>query len=387
MGLFHGTAGLLKSSFPGLGPIAQASAAGRWTMRKWAPACALALVLTTLVTSVFAGPAQTDILAALGTGHAAEAERLAGAALVAGGLAPADQGALLLYRGMAREALGHHDDALVDLTQAIDMHALPSSDQARALFTRGAVLDAMGRTDDAIGDYGAALVFAPHFAPALNNRANAYRRRGRTADAKRDYLASLAAGNLQPEYSYYGLGQLAEASGNMAGARAFYAQAVTANPDYALAADRLAALGGGPEGTAPDTGIIHLRPPKSVQATDAAPVVLKPPAIAALSPPPEVLPARFDARSAEPDLRPALDAAGKGPQVQLGAWRTEEEAGQGWNSALKRSGGLLDGLSPHIVAADLPGRGRYYRLRVGPADARLCTALQAQGVDCIPARD
>ena len=66
---------------------------------------------------------------------------------------------------------------------------------------------------------------------------------------------------------------------------------------------------------------------------------------------------------------------------------TEEEAGQGWNSALKRSGGLLTGLSPHIVAVDLPGRGRYYRLRVGPAGDKLCAALQAQGVDCIPARD
>ena len=70
----------------------------------------------------------------------------------------------------------------------------------------------------------------------------------------------------------------------------------------------------------------------------------------------------------------------------MGAWRTEAEAGQGWNSAQKRSGGLLDGLSPHIVAVDLPGKGRYYRLRVA-APAKLCAALKAASVDCIPARD
>ena len=364
-------------------------------MRNWLQTSALALALTAYATFAFgAFQTQADIAAALGAGNASQAEQLADAALGGAGLAPADRGRLLVDRGMAREALGRHDDALADLTQAIEMHALPSADQARALFTRGAVLDGLGRSDDAIGDYSAALTFQPHFAPALNNRANAYRRQNRLAEAKRDYLASLAAENLQPEYSYYGLGQLAEAAGNLLAAddgprvaRALYAQAVAANPNYALAVDRLAALGGVPDSAAIDTGVIHLRPPKTVQTAETAPVVLKPPADLVPSHPSRVMPASYGADKAGPGLRPALDAAGKGTQVQLGAWRTEQEAGQGWNSALRRSAGLLDGLSPHIVAADLPGRGRFYRLRVRPAGSGLCAALQAQGVDCIPARD
>jgi hypothetical protein len=74
--------------------------------------------------------------------------------------------------------------------------------------------------------------------------------------------------------------------------------------------------------------------------------------------------------------------------VQLGAWRQEDEAAAGWNRALKAADGALAGFSPHIVAADLPGKGRYYRLRVTAPDGRqLCAVLTAKGLDCIPAKD
>ena len=40
---------------------------------------------------------------------------------------------------------------------------------------------------------------------------------------------------------------------------------------------------------------------------------------------------------------------------------------------------------------DLPGRGRYYRLRVAPAPganrSQLCDSLAAAGVACFPVRD
>jgi acetyl esterase/lipase len=83
---------------------------------------------------------------------------------------------------------------------------------------------------------------------------------------------------------------------------------------------------------------------------------------------------------------PANNPAGE--EVQLGAWQQEADAAAGWIKALKKAGGILTGLSPHIVAVDLPGRGRFYRLRVATPDGkRLCIALAAQGIDCIPARD
>jgi hypothetical protein len=94
-------------------------------------------------------------------------------------------------------------------------------------------------------------------------------------------------------------------------------------------------------------------------------------------------------------LRPALDqsdlhASGSGgAQVQLGAWRSAAKARAGWGKAKARAGGTLDGLSPRILVAELPGKGRYYRLRVSPgrSGAELCVCLAARAVPCFPVRD
>jgi hypothetical protein len=100
-----------------------------------------------------------------------------------------------------------------------------------------------------------------------------------------------------------------------------------------------------------------------------------------------------------PVLRPALyqmdiapvKSAGAAGEVQLGAWRSQAEAEAGWDKARGAAPGPLGRLQPHIVMADLPGRGRYYRLRVaatpGQSRAGLCDRLVAQGVACLPARD
>jgi hypothetical protein len=88
---------------------------------------------------------------------------------------------------------------------------------------------------------------------------------------------------------------------------------------------------------------------------------------------------------------PSLDGQPlSGPQLQLGAWRSEAAAMEGWNRAARKAGDLLKGHIPHIVTADLPGKGRYYRLRTEAAtsadSARLCEALMARGLACILAR-
>ena len=126
------------------------------------------------------------------------------------------------------------------------------------------MLDGMNRLNDAIGDYGAVLRLIPNSSTALNNRANAFRRQNRFEEARRDYLASLAADNPAPEYPYFGLGQIAESQGKPDEAKNFYARALTANPDYSLAAQRLTALGG----SAPAPDVITLRPPKGAGAAD-----------------------------------------------------------------------------------------------------------------------
>src|SRR5579863_5559139 len=158
----------------------------------------------------------------------------------------------LIEAAHALEKSGQQNDAMADYTAAIESRALGREEQARALFERGLLLDAMSRLDDALQDYSAALTLVPKFAAALNNRANVYRRLQRYTEAERDYRASLAAGNAQNQYPYYGLGEIAEAQGQDGQARAFYAKALAAAPDFVLASQKLAAL---------DTAPIHLRPP------------------------------------------------------------------------------------------------------------------------------
>ena len=86
-------------------------------MRKWGRTGALALALAGIAPAVLGAPQmQAQIDAALGGGNARQAEQLADAALAAGDSVPADRSLLLVDRGMAREAQGHHDDALLDLT-------------------------------------------------------------------------------------------------------------------------------------------------------------------------------------------------------------------------------------------------------------------------------
>lgn len=340
-----------------------------------------------------------EVQAALDKGDAAQAQRLADGALGAAG--GGERAQLLLYRGLARELLGSHDAALADFTTAIDSRSLPRDDRAQALLQRGFLLDGLGRLDLAAKDYGAVVALkTPLAATALNNRGNIFRRQNRMTEARRDYLASLDGGNAKPQYPYFGLGQIAETQGDKNAARDFYAKAVAADPSYRLASERLEELGGPPEGRLADPAdTIHLHPPQA-QAV-AAPATLKPlPASdrIVLKPPrptPERIvlkpPRRAPSRLVPQPvgLRPALDSAvAGGPEVQLGAWRSQAEAEVGWQRASSRAGGALDGLRPHIVRADLPGRGTYYRLRVAtPAPESLCGKLRAAGLDCLRARD
>jgi len=365
-------------------------------MGKQTPVCAarhpLAVLFLTLwagcaLAAPDAGAALSQIAAALSAGNGAQALALSEAALAQAGLGEADHSRLMLDRGLANQTQGNSDAALSDLTQAVNARGLTVPERARAFLERGLVLDGMNRLNDAIGDYGAVLRLVPNSPAALNNRANAFWRQNRFEDARRDYLASLASDNPAPEYPYFGLGQIAESEGKNDEARSFYKRALAANPGYSLTAQRLTALGG----TIPAADVITLRPPKGAIAQEAG-IALHPPA--AKSPPPKeaearstIKPASYSGRDPLPDLRPALDNPG-GQQVQLGAWRQEDEAAAGWNRALKAADGVLAGLSPHIVAADLPGKGRYYRLRVTAPDGRqLCAILTAKGLDCIPARD
>jgi len=328
---------------------------------------------------------------ALHAGNASNAVALATQALADPALMPRDRARVLVDRGLAHGMLGEHDAALLDFTDAINGHVLTSPDQARALYDRGVTLDALGQTEDAIGDYSAAIHLDPRYAAALNNRGNAYRRLGRLAEAAADYKASLAAGNAHVEYPNYGLGLIAEAQGDPALARSYYTAALSANPQFALAQERLTALTTAPAAATP---VARATAPPS---TGDAPIVLHPPQEAVhLHAPRDAVhfhhprPVRAAIAPPAPGLKPALGESTRAQTVQLGAWRNEADAADAWNDIVSVAGNIMAGMSPQVVPVDLPGKGRYYRLRAGPiydgAD-RLCAALIAKKLGCMVVRD
>ncbi|HKY19296.1 MAG TPA: tetratricopeptide repeat protein [Rhizomicrobium sp.] len=342
--------------------------------------------------------------AALDGGDAQEAVTLADSALGEESLSPAQRGLLLLYRGLARQLLGAYDAAMNDFTQALATGGLAPPEQAAALLQRGFLRDGQGRLNQALADYGAVIALRNEgLATALNNRANIYRRQNKLKEARRDYLAALSVPGSKSQYSYYGLGQIAEARHDELAAREFYARAVSADSGYILATDRLIALGGPPDGfVANSEERIILRPPpeKSRPAQTGQSGTMAGDPVKDVRPPPAQNPPPATLVSLSPlvpvnalTLRPALDQAstGEARQVQLGAWRSEAEAQAGWMKAKAAAGTLLDGLSPHVVIGELPGKGRYYRLRVQPganrSQAEFCMRLTQKGQACVPAKD
>lgn len=349
----------------------------------------------------FAAPATPALIAevqtALDRGDALHATNLAEEAMKQRGISPTERARLLFYHGQAEELLGIPDAATRDFTAALNGSALPREERAEALLQRGFLRDGEGKLNEAASDYSAVIALGGEgAATALNNRANIYRRQKRFSDAKHDYGAALSAGG-KAQYIWYGLGQIAEAQADVLAARGFYAKSVAVDPAYALASQRLAALGGPPEGAiANQSAPISLKAPAETEATPLAnaPITLRPPrpkSAVLATPAPS---ARQDRTAQAPSitLRPSIDqsASAKG-EVQLGAWRSEAEAMAGWEKAVTRAQDLLGSVKPHVVAADLPGRGRYYRLRAAPGPGlnrtQFCDTLTAKGLACFPVRD
>ena len=354
-------------------------------------------------------PSLAAIASALRAGQALDAEAMATEMLSANDPAPSNNAYLLLDRGLAREQLGKRAQAVKDFSSAIDSRTLPRGDLARALFDRGVTLDELGRTDAAIADYSRAIALVPRYATALNNRANAYRRTGRFALARIDYQAALASGDDEPEYPLYGLGRIAEAQGDPALAKAFYQRALAANALFAPATQRMAQLGPLPAnggyalhapGAPPDAKIADTPSPTPVKLQKPAPEAR------AVDPGTDDLvlrPAILDGARKKPSREAAIQVASfvppepsegttgnRGPLVQLGAWRNQGDAALGWDKAAVSAGDLLNGASPRIVEADVPGKGHFWRLRTqapaGVSAADFCAQLRTKGLSCIAAK-
>ncbi len=75
--------------------------------------------------------------------------------------------------------------------------------------------------------------------------------------------------------------------------------------------------------------------------------------------------------------------------VQVGAFRSNDEAVAQWNRMASRLDGYLDGKLRDVERADLGDRGVYHRLRIGPFNSsqeanEYCAGLKERGQDCLP---
>jgi tetratricopeptide (TPR) repeat protein len=352
------------------------------------------------------------------------------------------KGEAWIRTGLAQERAGRYDEAVDSFSKALAADDMLPADRVRAAYDRGVARDALGRTPEALLDYTEALRLDAKFAPALNNRANAYRRLGKPDEAKRDYWAALAIPGQGHEYSYYGLGQIAESQEDEELARSFYGRALKVNPHFALVAQSLDDLNKRvppsppkpPPAGAPSVEPPQVEPepaastqaeaPPPMPAAEPAPVAQKTPAA------PRAEPGRKQAVADVPALRlgsvqrhPTTEeksaqekvleakiaaakrevmalkraAAHRAPhtlgatEVQLAAFRSRDEAEAGWAQVKRKAGDILTGRDPKIVEVVLPEKGRYFRLRLAADDRReadaLCAALKAKGQDCMSVRE
>lgn len=77
--------------------------------------------------------------------------------------------------------------------------------------------------------------------------------------------------------------------------------------------------------------------------------------------------------------------------AQLMSSSSHEAVEKAWPTILAKNKALLSNMSYQIAKAEIPGKGTFYRLRVGNFKTRdmaneLCTKLKARKQDCIPAK-
>ena len=87
---------------------------------------------------------------------------------------------------------------------------------------------------------------------------------------------------------------------------------------------------------------------------------------------------------------PQPSSALTGARIQIGSFRTREQAEEAWQAAAQKHKDLLAGLRPAIERADLGQRGVFHRVQIGPFEnrasaANLCKLLDERGQPCIVA--
>lgn len=168
-------------------------------------------------------------------------------------------------------------------------------------------------------------------------------------------------------------------------------QAATTPKQIAPAAAKPAVVTTAPK-TSPATTSVATAGPKQIVPQTSAPTPAKPAAtkpettVASVAPPPQATTPAL----APPATAPVPAKSAGGYVLQIGAYKSDAEAQASWR-AYKSAHAAASGYEPDIIKVDIPGKGTWYRLRVGSfastADANvLCDKLKASGGSCFPAK-
>jgi len=136
----------------------------------------------------------------------------------------------------------------------------------------------------------------------------------------------------------------------------------------------------------PKTDTVAAKEPPLSVAKSLAPPVAPPVVKTAPSPAPEKV------ATAEPAPAPVKTTTATGAYVlQIGAYKSEEDAAAAWRTYHGKHTSLLGGYLQDVKKVDLGAKGTWYRLRVGSfadkdAAKALCTKLTAEGGACFPAK-
>lgn len=340
----------------------------------------------------------------------------------------------LLNRALGYQKLDQQQQAIDDYAAALRLDAMSPQLRATALFNRALSYQKIDRPALAIEDYTSALFLDSSFAYAYFGRANVLRDSGQYLFALADYDKALR--NKFPDVArvYYNQALTFEALQRPQDQRRALSAAISANPNFAPAKQKLAALDGGAP-AAPAQRLVAAAAPsqggtlvarKSVlppaeapsaalladTATATAPVVVaaaKPkkiedrvpveegdvtasvdqPAkakVAAVEPVADEPPAEETVASNAPAEAAPEAATVSGWSVQIASAASEDAAWSTWKK-MQKSHRVLSDKKPVVVKADLGSKGTFYRIRLtgyeGQNDAKsACSALKSGGVKC-----
>jgi tetratricopeptide (TPR) repeat protein len=340
-----------------------------------------------------------------------------------------------LTNGTASYKAGKYDNAVRQLTAAVNSDALNPGLAANALYLRGMAYRKLNQPSRAIADLGAAIWLGLPPSDRLSaqvNRALSYRAAGLTAEAEAEIASARKSGlNSEVDALLAESGGAADASiaafstevhvedqasaptpppaTRTADASAQWTTSVANTPGPSVAPEKLPAppaagswdTAVSPSDAAPEKPASSgnrlsrwfgsLRSSPGASGDQSAPPPPESNAAATgwttqtqtrgedASPPPQP-------RTAEATPAAPPPAASSGYRLQLTASRSEDEAKQLWQQVLDQHKELA-GREPLIEKTEIGNLGTFYRLQIGPfpdkaESLKLCNALKQSGVDC-----